>query len=171
MIPQMTASDYIALCALIVSVCAFSLTIYQGYLNREHQKISVKPKLDIDIHSYKNNGQLTFDVTNKGLGPAFVTKFSVYVDGKKINSNTFDLWRDVVNALNIKDWVYEMYVPTSNSILIQGVSNILWKLSTKPDEVNIEELIHRIKIVINYKSIYGEEDVAFIDGRIKHEPV
>ena len=48
----LNSSNYIALAAVFVSVCAFILTICESAKNRRHQKLSIKPALEIDIQSY-----------------------------------------------------------------------------------------------------------------------
>lgn len=165
----MDTSDYIALFALIVSVCAVTLTFYEGYQSRAHQRLSVKPKLNIDVHTYGEKGEFAIEVENKGLGPAFVTKFNVFIDDERINSTPHKLWKDCLKLLGIPDFQYEMYIPTTRSMLSPGSSHFLWRLYIDPKKINVEEMMARIKITIDYESIYREPDSVTLDGRVRDE--
>lgn len=165
----METSDYIALFALIVSVCAIILAFYEGRQSRVHLKLSVKPKLDIDVHTYGEKGVFAIEVENKGLGPAFIKKYSVFIDNKRINSTPHGLWKECLKLLGIPKFEYEMYVPTTGSILSPGNTQYLWRLSTDPSKINVEEIMTRIKMTIDYESIYHETDTVTFDGNIKNE--
>lgn len=58
--------------ALIVSICALAATVYQLFLQREHNEKSLRPIGQIDLKDHKQI--INVRVINRGLGPMTVTK-------------------------------------------------------------------------------------------------
>lgn len=70
----------------IIATCAVFLTIYQATLQRHHNRLSVKPHITTFTHKDRTNNvaRICGQVMNNGLGPAFIEKFEVFLDGAKI---------------------------------------------------------------------------------------
>jgi hypothetical protein len=72
--------------AVIVSVCALVLTTTQIALTRRHNRLSVQPHLTTHttqrIDQETGLATLQSTLSNCGLGPAFVKKFEVLLDGE-----------------------------------------------------------------------------------------
>lgn len=70
----------------IIGICALGLTIYQAALARKHNRLSGRPHLTRFTHrtTEPGKGVLSVDLINKGIGPAFISAFEVYLDGNPI---------------------------------------------------------------------------------------
>lgn len=78
----------IAAAALAVSVFALGATGYQAFLQYDHNRVSVTPKLD--WRKYYNYSDFAFELrlVNRGLGPAIVRHLEVTIDGKNFTTDT-----------------------------------------------------------------------------------
>jgi hypothetical protein len=80
--------------SFIVAACALGLSVWQGYVQREHNHVSLEPRINAYFQS--NNGKSTTGLylINNGLGPGYVERLDIYFDGKLISSkNQMDQWR------------------------------------------------------------------------------
>jgi hypothetical protein len=72
--------SFIAIAALIVSVTAVAVGIYEAALQRRHDRAEVWPRLE--LQTFVSDDGAVLRVENTGLGPALVRYVSVKVDGK-----------------------------------------------------------------------------------------
>jgi hypothetical protein len=75
------SSVIIALCALVVSFCALTVTIWQGWTIREHQRLTVTPFMNISFY-HSNEDGAGWILRAGGVGPAWLRTFEVFVDEK-----------------------------------------------------------------------------------------
>jgi len=87
---------FIAVAALIVSVSAVVVGIYEASLQRHHDRAEVWPHLEIQVFTKQTGAQI--DLSNSGIGPALVQSVTVTVDGKPMSS-----WSEVLRSLNGAD--------------------------------------------------------------------
>jgi len=87
---------FIAVAALVVSVSAVVVGIYEASLQRHHDRAEVWPHLEIQVFTKEGGAQI--DLENSGIGPALVQSVTVTVDGKPMSS-----WSDVLRSLNGAD--------------------------------------------------------------------
>lgn len=83
---------FIALAALVVSVTAVVVGLYEAALQRKHDVAEVWPHLEIS--TWVNDTSATFQIDNTGLGPAVVQFVDVRVDGKAQRT-----WDDALRTL------------------------------------------------------------------------
>jgi hypothetical protein len=84
---------FIAVAALIVSVSAVVVGIYEASLQRHHDRAEVWPHVEIQVVT-KSTGA-TIMLENTGIGPAIVQSVVVTVEGHP-RSN----WKEVLRTLN-----------------------------------------------------------------------
>ena len=85
---------WIALSAVIVSLAALLLTMYQAYLSRRVAILGVRPRLW--VASANSPGEYSIAVTNHGLGPAVIQTYELSVDGLRATS-----WHDALRRLQV----------------------------------------------------------------------
>lgn len=70
----------------IVAICALGLTLYQAYLFRQHNRLTVRPHLVSFSCRNKRPGQrvLVYSLLNNGVGPAFIKSFRILLDGQLV---------------------------------------------------------------------------------------
>ncbi len=83
---------FIALAALVVSISAVAVGLYEAALQRRHDRAEVWPHLEIETFT-KPEGAVVY-LDNTGIGPAIVQEIVVRVDGRHINS-----WQTVIDSL------------------------------------------------------------------------
>jgi hypothetical protein len=71
---------FIALAALVVSLTAVVVGIYEAWLQRAHDRAEVWPRLEVATWVDNTSARVTLD--NTGLGPALVNQIVVLVDGR-----------------------------------------------------------------------------------------
>jgi hypothetical protein len=84
---------FIALAALVVSVSAVVVGVYEASLQRHHDRAEVWPHAEIQVFTKPTGAELL--LVNTGIGPAIVQSIVVTVDGHP-RSN----WTDVLRTLN-----------------------------------------------------------------------
>lgn len=77
---EINSSDVIALSAVVIAVCSLGVSIWQGYLARRHNQLSVKPYVYLNWH-LSHGDNVTCQIKNDGLGTAFINSFKVEIDG------------------------------------------------------------------------------------------
>ncbi|HVX39029.1 MAG TPA: hypothetical protein VHB25_05580 [Gemmatimonadaceae bacterium] len=71
---------FVAVAALIVSISAVVVGIYEAALQRRHDRAEVWPHLEIGTYTSPKDAKLSLQ--NNGIGPAIVQSIVVTVDGK-----------------------------------------------------------------------------------------
>ncbi|HEX3866143.1 MAG TPA: hypothetical protein VHV78_05290 [Gemmatimonadaceae bacterium] len=84
--------SFIALTALVVSVSAVVVGIYEASLQRAHDRAEVWPRVDVSTYVSPKTASVT--VANTGLGPAIIQSVIVTVDGKPYRN-----WDEVLEVL------------------------------------------------------------------------
>ncbi len=83
---------FIAIAALVVSVSAVVVGLYETSLQRTHDRAEVWPHVELATYTSTVSASLT--VENNGIGPAIIRSIIVSVDGKPQQN-----WSEVVKAL------------------------------------------------------------------------
>ena len=145
----------------IIAVCALILTIWQAFVTRRHNKLSVVPYLTTWSNS-GDKGLFRVDIINNGIGPALIQTFQVFVDGHEIVGQDLEIIRKALKIL-FPNYVYNSY----NSFLSQGymmspkesrcLLEIQFTGNQFPTPEEIEHATKRTKIYIKYESIYKEK--------------
>lgn len=112
--------------AVVIGICALSVSLYEVNLMREEQRAAVVPLMEIG-HSYfvssaddrGNDWQLSLHVENVGLGPARVMDFHVMVDGLPQLT-----WRSAMKTLIGRDLPIAITLSTINGRIIPANRSI-----------------------------------------------
>ena len=83
---------FIAIAALIVSVTAVVVGLYEASLQRAHDRAEVWPHLEVS--TWVNDSSVEVRLDNTGLGPAIVRQMAVTVDGRPQRN-----WDDALHLL------------------------------------------------------------------------
>jgi hypothetical protein len=78
-------TNFIACCALFVSICSFILTIYTIWTQRRHDRLSVKPLVNIHVEDFPE--RITITVQNDGLGPMIIKSVECFKNGDVSQQN------------------------------------------------------------------------------------
>lgn len=156
----------------IIALCAVGLTLWHAHSVRNHNKLSVKPKLGVRISLSRDN-EITFSINikNFGLGPAIITNSNI----RKVDDNkTFQLTTSHLNGF-AKHYFYpinlkmDIFTLTEGSIISSGEDRELVRIYALPEDTpgyrppaeiydRAAALIKSTFICIEYESMYGEPD-------------
>ncbi len=135
----------IAISAVVVSVWQGRISQQQLELTQQHNRLTVKPYLDIT--RFTNSSTNTYEVimTNQGYGPAIIKKFELMHNG-----TAYKNWNAVLRAAGENNNIRYLNNFDSGSVLSSGKEETLIRLQTKSSKKGIT-----IKII--YESIYQDE--------------
>ncbi len=151
----MNVSIIIAIISILISLLALGITFWQLSVQRKHNKMSVKPYLVINRILSDVSNKMTIELTNAGLGPAFIKDITVYLNNEPFNISSIDSWKEIlirsgINTTTVKGMMLNKYAISARdtvNIVQAGTSNSLKE---------IMECIHRIDIKIRYESFYHD---------------
>ena len=136
------SKNFDSIAILIIAVSALVVSIWQVNLTRAHNRLTVRPYLDID---FKFESAAILTIKNKGEGAAVVDSFHLEMNGQK-----FSDWKALF--ANMGDDITPPISRTFDDKDIIGASEELILCSLP---LNVPKKV-QIVIVIDYKSIYDE---------------
>ncbi|WP_145854789.1 hypothetical protein [Pedobacter suwonensis] len=159
---KISLDTIVGLCAIVTSICAIIITLYQTRLQKVQQYASVKPLLMNYSQSFSGgdgkNGKsyhYEFIIVNQGLGPAIVSNYSY-----SYNSKRFENIAEILQQIK-----KENRLDSTKSVALANIwKNEILPVGEKLSLINIDDdrlapLVEKadIKITIEYKSLYGQE--------------
>ncbi|MEW8293610.1 MAG: hypothetical protein AB2651_22050 [Candidatus Thiodiazotropha sp.] len=158
----METSEIIAICAAIIALSATGVSIWQGYLNRRHFRLSVKPHLTVHWKNFSDE-PVSFTLTNNGLGPAVIKSFILEVEGNLFEKEKTAIYHAALGELGLSG-VYDVdtYAPTKGEAYAVGSSLPLLTF-TNSTEIYDQLFIAlpKLKFKITYTSMYDEEEYQY----------
>ena len=134
--------------ALFIAILALAISLWQGFEERRHNRLTVKPLLSFETISH--NQTKSIRLSNNGLGPAIIKGFYVYLDGQKVDADIENPWLQVMNKRGLEGQISQMWYLAETSILKPEQSYILlsWPIEVRQDL--------QIQVAIEYESIYNK---------------
>ncbi|MGU9963397.1 MAG: hypothetical protein ACNYPD_04735 [Candidatus Halichondribacter symbioticus] len=154
--------------AIIVAVLALLLTVWQGMEIRKHNRLSMRPLLNISWydgwHDARDDGMIRGElkISNNGLGLAIIKKVVLFYEGKEISYNNNETYCEFLLELT-KGYNARIGFIMPDAIIKADEHEILWTLEHHPKNDNID-FIHKLSLLIEYQSIY-ENKTFVLDGR------
>ena len=147
---------------VIVALCALWLTISESRERRKHNRLSVKPYLTTWTTSEPESGHYLFDVVNNGIGPALIKSFQIYVDGivvegvgPKMIDNTLKKLFPNAGYTAKQSYLAPGYMMPANEK--RPLVDVVSKRQGVPSPQDVEAAQKRIRLVIDYQSIYQDK--------------
>ena len=161
-IASLSNSDIIAICAVVVALTSICIAIWQGYISRKHNHLSVKPHIDIDSNKIVGRN-ISCQMFNHGVGPAFISSLTITCDDQPIvikNHNDYKTLFKLV-GIDLEKTKYVVGVLNKESALAQGKDFLLFEFATtNSDHVlnkKLLDILPRFIINIEYKCVYGNK--------------
>lgn len=170
---------------VVVAVAAIALSVWEGYENRLHNRLSVLPHLDSSISTLRDGPAdstwtMIYALENTGLGPAVLHSIRVFRDGallfdgrrqgeamsygdvrEDLRALPFPIVSDLTNELRVG----EMLEARESHLLIRFEVATAESLGRYPPEVVRAEVMDRYSFVFCYCSVYGENcDVTSVSA-------
>lgn len=153
---------WIAFASAVVAGCALFVTVWQTFVTRRHNRLSVRPHLDFGLKTAFGY-PIVLNITNKGLGPALITSVSLLHDGKTYEFSKTEVpstLKTSCEAMGLGQFT-QFHVILPGGALSPGDTLALITLTAPPNASQIHNLavkyIMGIGFSIGYSSIYGEQ--------------
>jgi hypothetical protein len=155
------ASISIALASAVVALCALGVTFWQGYLMRQHNKISVRPKLTA-TENYEDTDKaraISFELINSGFGPAIIKDFILVYDGEEVSRNNRKTYDDFLRKKTraFTDVNIFFFVPDSSLLMNERCELFSFRYKHGQDA----SFIHKLNLRVSYQSIYEDETFMY----------
>lgn len=157
----MENSDYISLASAVIALSALGVAVWQGYIGRRHNILSVQPRLQIHIDTIDG---LLYRLENQGLGPAIVTELKIYIGEKEIVDPIADPYPEIFAYMKVSGFNYEFHLPTKGTCYSSGTTKRLLKIEPILDQCSEETLQRMYKEIvfeIGYNCMYGDRDYRY----------
>jgi hypothetical protein len=176
-LPRITVQNVVAILALCISFAAAIFAWLQIEVSREHNRKSVTPILHITPYAEGKGGRNGIYLSNSGLGPAIIKKFSVKSGSTSANGFELDKWSEVLRASNVNSNCFATGWPKSDAAVRAGIEeSLLYVTNSEYNGICNMELVKLIggqgvEISIEYESIYGELRRVSASSKIKSESI
>jgi hypothetical protein len=140
---------FISFAALIVSLSAMVVGLYEASLQRAHDRAEVWPH--VELATLTNPQGATVILENGGLGPAIIKTVAVTVDGRHRRS-----WPDALQAL-----LGALPADYNNRTVVDhalrsGEQVTVVALGTKDLPKQFWPTVQRVRVTVCYASIFGD---------------
>lgn len=140
---------FIAVAALVVSISAVVVGIYEASLQRHHDKAEVWPHLEIGVFTNAHGAIISLQST--GIGPAIVQSAIVTVDGRPGHN-----WSDVLGTLNKREPVALGNYSVVGHGLRPGDQVNMVQMPPGDQPMNFWTSIARVGVLVCYASVFDE---------------
>lgn len=151
--------------ALVIAIVGAVIALIEVHLNRRHNRLSVKPILVFYRGNDETEGAIRHTLSNKGMGPAVITKRQLLLDGAPIDwpvTHTED--RELLERLGLtKPNKYHFNKLRIGTAISERDTTDVFYLATQcsiPERNEAHEqnvaALKRLNIKLTYASIYGE---------------
>jgi len=157
------ASVIIAFGSVISAWAAISISVREGKATRKHHRLSTMPQLTLSLEARPNVTMGIF-VTNEGLGPAIIGDVVLTVGEANYDGNTAEGWNGALNRPEIDRIPVDRHAMTEGTYIQAGKT--LFLVQADKDKISEEQgsrfiqAISKLKVRIEYGSVYGEKSVA-----------
>ena len=143
---------------LIVAMCALGLTFWQGFITRQHNKLSVKPMLKFVMK--RELGFYELKLMNCGVGPALIRTFQNYFDSQPVSEEA--LLQSVLDIMEPES-NYNVCSNADCFVIPVGESITILKVDHKSnDNLELSKIFsQRYWASVGYCSIYNEKKLSF----------
>ena len=137
--------------SILIACCALGLTIYQIHSIRMHNYLSVKPYIKFGWTAGDSGDGIW--IKNVGLGTAVIEKFTIYFQGKKVNS------KYVAEFLKKEGFPSKMTVATVGATIMEKDTHWLIQCSNTINDGEEQEkywnLLEGTRFTIEYRCFYN----------------
>lgn len=137
----------VTLAAILVSVCALAVSVYQAKIMRDTQQASVWPFVEVLPSNSQRGAWL--GVTNKGIGPAIIQTVQVEIDG-----NTYQTWQEIFDDLMPNDSLDFVWSSVTGRVLAPNEEVRAIQMNPA-DARRIGGVMQQMKFEVCYCSVYG----------------
>ena len=163
----------IEICTVVIALCALFLSIWQGYTTRQHNKLSVTPRLAIWVLEDEIANKLLIRLENNGVGPAIINSIEIIIDDEiiiEIDDTNFEASESkILDLLGVdeknRDYVFVNCIG-KNFYIRAGMDHKFFEVDPNIGKHAYNKLRRKlldISIRIKYSSLYKEKYENYVD--------
>ena len=137
--------------AILVGLSALIVSLYEASIFRKQQKAAVWPYLELNYAYNSNNGVFSYNIQNKGMGPAILEWSSIKIDDTPMHN-----WRNYRNEIFTTDTLKLGKSYIYNRVIAPGETVNMLIISDKQAAYIAYKNRKRISFEICYRSIFDE---------------
>ncbi len=154
----MTPESVTAIAAIVVAVAALGVSIWEGRVSRQHNRLSVKPAPCFIWRDHPGH-PLGLYLKNMGLGPAFVDRLATSLDSDAVTADLVEGAFDMCDKLGLQD-VRAAWSPEPREVIAADMEiPVVVFEDTMSDESKRRQqvlLLQRAEFRLSYASLYGD---------------
>ena len=153
----------IAMASFIVALAALIRSHSDARFARKTAEMSVKPYLTVNVESSHPEGEYVALLSNHGVGPAFISSFSIYSDGKEVvDKKHYDNFLErALCDLNLETKNFTTSSYSAKSAVPVGSVETLLRVQLHSDNLpstsKVKSELNRLDLRIEYSDIYGNQ--------------
>ncbi len=164
----MNATTILAIANSIIAGCALGLTASSAYATRRHNRLSVTPRISRSTHRDLRDEGMTvgYDLINVGLGPALITRVTLFISDSPVESTGIDpieSWVRQHVGDRLKFRLKNQAFPGQRGAIRAGeksrIAEIFFPDAKARFEKTIEAEIKVLAMRVEYESFYGDRYV------------
>jgi hypothetical protein len=166
----------IAAASLLVALCALGVSIFNSYLVRKHNRLSVEPYLGFSVSYGTETTPIGLYLANNGVGPAILKELKISLDGQPFRTSTGHPWNMVwMDAGYNKPTVAYSFPEAGIAIRVGEIFSLVTvdtRYETQTERAEFHAALKRVDIEVRYESVYGKnEKIARLQEMIAaHRP-
>jgi hypothetical protein len=134
----------------LIALCALGFSVYQGYLQRQFQRLSVRPRMTISL--FYNNDGAGFMFGGTGIGYATLKTFEVSVDQKAQST-----WLEMCRTLGFASApTFDFVVPRPETVFKPDSYEKIFWIPAGPQAEELKLKAGRVLIKACYCSVFDE---------------
>lgn len=156
----------IGVCSVVIAVCALVATLWQEASSREHNRLSVRPILDIVIGLASDSSPAGVSLENRGVGPAIIRTSNVFRGDAPIGSISTNTWNKFLIDTGVGSDGITISRISPGTVMAPGASLPLIRVQNDEDTVRtkLADAVSALQLKICYCSVYEECWVRSLAG-------
>ena len=157
----MSPEMIIAISSTVIALAALFVSIWQGILTRQHNKLSVMPRLRIDFHRAVELISIKVLLVNKGTGPAIIRSMDYGVDKLMLTGDPTIQMMAALKKVDIPTGLCYGHFFYPDEVIAPGESVELLHFPNiepnNPTRAQIAKSLDRLTFKIRHESIYKDK--------------
>ena len=152
---------------VVVAVLALGLTVWQGYLARQHNRLSLNAILNFDVRLSPDYERAEIRIDNQGTGYARITSFQMLIDGGTREELNINRWEELTKHLGFRTVTSYNHL-RQESVIKPGHGMYLVSLPlgkfTPARTKRIRDGFRKLRFIVEYESPYKDKNEVEFDG-------
>lgn len=157
-------SDITAFSSMLIALFALIATLYQGFITRTHNVLSLRPLVSISSQVILSR-DVTLHLSNQGVGPAIITSVYYLIDNKKFELRVGEDFHALRGRMGLTNFDFDLecnlsiftsIIPAAEDVTFLKFINVKHP-ERETVELNREIVMSLPKFIINYKCMYDKK--------------